>query len=127
MATQFLAATQTTSDIIERPGSGDILIYFFGTMHADEKWAIQAALRDVTPANRDWRAIHSIDGLTETGDDVNKWQGPRNNDRQFFFPVEKDFVYRVEKQFGDTQAQPNVTANTTVTACWAPRTTRIYR
>lgn len=124
MATQFLSTGQTTSDLIEKPGSGDIIVYFFGAMHADEKWVIEAAMESEIPANRDFRAVHAIDGLDDTGDDINKWLGPRDNDRQFFFPVEKSFVYRARKVFGPTST---VGPNTTVTAYWAIRTTRIYR
>lgn len=123
-ATAFLDDDANTSDILEHVKVGDIIVIFFGTMHADEKWAIQTARADVDAVDREWQAIHPTDDVDATGTDIAKWMGPRDKDRIFYFPVDKGFVYRVTKVYGPT-ASPAM--NTSVTACWAERRTTLQR
>ena len=124
MATQFLDANANISSVIEKVKVGDIMVVFFGTMHADEKWELQVARGDVDPADRNWQPLHTTDDVDATGDDIVKWMGPRNNDRIFYFPNDRDFVYRARKVYG-----PGATpaTNTSVTACWAERLTTLQR
>ena len=124
MAKQFLDDNQNTSSVIEKAKVGDIIVVFFGTMHADEKWELQVARGDVDPADRDWQPLHPTDNVDATGDDIVKWMGPRDNDRVFYFPNDRDFVYRARKRYGP--ADPPGT-NTAVTACWAERKTTLQR
>ena len=120
MAKEFLAATQSTSDIIEPRDlpAGMLIIAFFGTMATGEKWQIELA--DVNADPPVWVATHRTDdmGLT-TADALLRWGGPRDLNRVFEIPVSTGYRYRARKVLP-------ATANTTVTAVYSEGTTKSW-
>ena len=119
MATQFLAATQSTSDTImpdDLPG-GHLIIAFFGTMAGDEKWSIEAA--DANASTPVWVAVHRTDNPTAAAatDALLTWGGARDLNRVFEIPVSTGYQYRVRKVHDSS-------ANTTVTATYSDNATK---
>ena len=134
MATQILATSATTSEIIN-PGedfpstpSGHVLIAFYGTMTSDEKWAIEQA--DTAHNPLVWEAVHTTDFLTATAAPgtsgttatVDRWTGARDANRVFEIPVGVGNLYRVRLVYKSGNANP--TTNGSVTCSFSEGVTK---
>ena len=125
MARQFLASNQNESDIIEPTDlpSGMIIVAFFGTMVANEKWVVEQADADADPTTATWVAVHRTDSVGAIrAEDLLKWGGIRDLNRVLEVPVSKGYRYRARKVF--STAPGTITQNATVTATYSDASTK---